>query len=444
MRKGSDKIHRCDSGSVGAAGRAQPRHRPALPLCACADTDLFTFHHAGGRWDLRHREPPEGLAADHPVPAGLAHLRTLWEQRWWLRPSVLLDRLLVERAAFVLAFGEGRAAEVWGRLRFLVDQARAFEEAGGGGLRAFLDWADLQRSDGAGIHEPLLPETDDDAVRIMTIHGAKGLEFPITIVSGMTTKPSGHRNGVSVVWNDDGTPEVRLRKDIGTANHDPRADLEAEMDVYEKLRLLYVACTRARDHLVVAAHHKTGDGSYASTVWTAAQAQPDTWRVLSDEEQRPPVTPAVVAAAPAPQDDREAWLAAREAPLARQRRPRFVSATTIAQEAGVAAVEEERDLDDPASAGDLTGAVDLPIAPRRRGRAGTAICRAVHATLQFIDLGAPVGLDTPGGPPGGAGGSARARRPHRRHGPLRPGLGRRPAGGEVRQPQGDLRRRPCG
>src|SRR5581483_8899403 len=130
---------------------------------------------------------------DHPVPAGLAHLRTLWEQRWWLRPSVLLDRLLVERAAFVLAFGEGRAAEVWGRLRFLVDQARAFEEAGGGGLRAFLDWADLQRSDGAGVYEPLLPETGDDAVRIMTIHGAKGLEFPITIVSGMTTKPANRR-----------------------------------------------------------------------------------------------------------------------------------------------------------------------------------------------------------------------------------------------------------
>ncbi len=37
--------------------------------------------------------------------------------------------------------------------------------------------------------EAVLPETDDDAVRIMTIHAAKGLEFPITIVSGLSTAP---------------------------------------------------------------------------------------------------------------------------------------------------------------------------------------------------------------------------------------------------------------
>jgi ATP-dependent helicase/nuclease subunit A len=393
------------------------------PLYACADTDLFTFHHAGGRWDLRRREPPEGIAADHPVPAALAHLRSLWEQRWWLRPSVLLDRLLEERSAFVLAFGEGRAPEVWGRLRFLVDQARAFEEAGGGGLRAFLDWADLQRSESAGVHEPMLPETDDDAVRIMTIHGAKGLEFPITVVSGMTTKPAGRRGGVSVVWNEDGTPEVRLRKDIGTANHDPRADLEAEMDVHEKLRLLYVACTRARDHLVVAAHHQKEDRSYACTVWKTTQDQPDTWRALPAEDEDGPavmppttaVTPAalpdrpttvaVTATAPAEDehdaslaareadDGREAWLAAREALLAPQRRPRFVSATAIAREAGVGAVDEERDPDDLAGAGGITGDADLPVAPRRRGRAGTAIGRAVHATLQFTDLAASTGLE---------------------------------------------------
>ncbi len=365
------------------------------PLYACADTDLFTWRHAGGRWDLR-RDPPAGVAADHPVAAAFTHLRSLWEQRWWLRPSVLLDRLLAERQAYVLAFAEGRATEVWGRLRFLVDQARAFEEAGGGAVRAFLEWADLQRSDSARVHEPILPETDDDAVRIMTIHGAKGLEFPITILSGLTTKPNVPRNGVSVVWNVDGTPEVRLRKNVGTANHDVRADLEAQMDVHEKLRLLYVACTRARDHLVVAAHHQADDGSYASTVWNKTNVRTDSWR-------RPPegdtaaadiVMPATqgTLSLPAP-DDRDGWLAEREALLAPQRRPRFVSATTIAREAGMAPVDEERDPDDPAGPGGLTDETARPTAPRRRGRAGTAIGRAVHATLQFVDLADPTGVD---------------------------------------------------
>ena len=55
----------------------------------------------------------------------------------------------------------------------------------------FLRWAELQSAEGARVVETVLPETDDDAVRILTIHGAKGLEFPITVLSGMTTRCGG-------------------------------------------------------------------------------------------------------------------------------------------------------------------------------------------------------------------------------------------------------------
>ena len=86
----------------------------------------------------------------------------------------------------------GRPRDLWRRVRFVVDQARAFAEAEGGSLRDFLAWADAAGgSEGARVVETVLPETDDDAVRILTIHGAKGLEFPITIVSGMTTRAAG-------------------------------------------------------------------------------------------------------------------------------------------------------------------------------------------------------------------------------------------------------------
>src|SRR5204862_4480219 len=90
---------------------------------------------AGGRWDLRRPTEDVGVDADHPVPVAMRHLKSLADQRWWLEPSALLDRLLRERNAFVLAFGSRRPREVWRRLRFLVDQARAFEgSAGGGGV----------------------------------------------------------------------------------------------------------------------------------------------------------------------------------------------------------------------------------------------------------------------------------------------------------------------
>ncbi len=245
------------------------------------------------------------------------------------------------------------------------------------------------------VHEPLLPETDDDAVRILTIHGAKGLEFPITMLSGMTTKPGRGRSGPSIVWSDDGLPEVKLRKGLATGNYDPWADVEDEMDEYEKLRLLYVACTRARDHLVVACHHKADDGSYASRIWNLMADLPGTYRSLDDLELAPPSGPAADEPGrpvDTPSDDRHEWRLRRAALLDPQRRSRVVSATAIARSAQLDAVATDNDLDDA----DLDGGAgdgSTALTPRRRGRAGTAVGRAVHATLQVLDLRAPHAID---------------------------------------------------
>ncbi|MCP3913695.1 MAG: UvrD-helicase domain-containing protein [Actinomycetia bacterium] len=374
------------------------------PLYACSDVDLFQHRQAGGRWDLR-RSAPELLPDDHPVSVGLTHLRSLWEDRWWTSPSDLLSRLLVERQAALVAFGDSRPAEVWRRLRFLVDQARSFEEAGGGDLRAFLDWAALQGDDGARVHEPLLPETDDDALRIMTVHGSKGLEFPITILSGMTTQPARARRGPSVEWHE-GRPEVRLSSRAATSAHQHGADFEAEMNVLEKERLLYVAATRARDHLVVACHHRAepteASATYASKLWTFFEGHPYLWRAseitAADIEDEPEAAARVADTAdgtePAPagpDPEREAWITARTALIAPHRQSRAVSATTIARAAtespGPTTVEPDED-DDGA---DLDDTATVPV--RRRGRAGSAIGRAVHATLQVIDLTDPGPLE---------------------------------------------------
>jgi len=222
----------------------------------------------------------------------------------------------------------------------------------------------------------------------MTIHGAKGLEFPITILSGLTTKPAGPRNGVSVMWNDDGWPEIKLRKGVETADHHARADLELEMDTHEKLRLLYVACTRARDHLVVACHHVDGDvDTYAARVWNLMSPLDSLWRTLPDGAAPTPVTIATTATRSPPVDDRAAWQADREALLAPQRQPRVLSATTIARLATATPVADEDADESDSEVGEGSG---MPaVTPRRRGRAGTAVGRAVHATLQFLDLANP-------------------------------------------------------
>ena len=216
------------------------------------------------------------------------------------------------------------------------------------------------------------------------------------------------------------------------------------MDVHEKLRLLYVACTRARDHLVVAVHHQTRTtGPTPAPCGRRPRPSPTPWRRLPAEDEDEPAAAARRRARSRRLCRRTttgtAWLAAREALLAPQRRPavrlghhhrpggrrrrgRRASATPTTP---------------PAPAG-VTGDGDVPVTPRRRGRAGTAIGRAVHATLQFVDLAAPAGRRRAGRPPGRPRGGAGARRHDRRHGPLRPGLRRRPAGGRSRASHKEL------
>ena len=80
----------------------------------------------------------------------------------------------------------------------------------------------------------------------MTVHGAKGLEFPIVIVSGMTTAASGRRSGAQVLFPPGGGCEIRLASELHTDQFELHKPVDEQMNFHEKMRLLYVACTRAR------------------------------------------------------------------------------------------------------------------------------------------------------------------------------------------------------
>jgi len=362
------------------------------PLLACGDDDLFRFKwERKGRWSYV-TDQPDSVPPDDPVLMGLRYLRSLYEDRVWTAPSELLGRIAHDRRALELGFAEGRPRDVWRRLRFVIDQARAWSEATGGNLRQYLHWVSRQTAEGARVTESILPESDDDAVRILTIHGAKGLEFPITIVSGMSTVPQGRRAPAEVVFPEAGGVGYRFGSKVRTDEWVEWAPIDEQMSLHERIRLLYVACTRARDHLVVSVHRKeranpaenpatrtNAELLIAGMGVTVLQDLPDAALPTDALPQPAPQAPAP----PPPFDD---WAAELTAALATASRPTAVAATALTDEG-------EPDAEDEPDPGLQKRPRDLDLPPWLKGRYGTSIGRAVHGVLQTIDLSTGAGLD---------------------------------------------------
>ena len=221
------------------------------------DRQLMEFRHGpAGAEPLRF--PNEfRVFAKQPGVVGDA-LRTLdqFGRRKHERTPAELIAELYDRwrgAAAALSEGQQVARETWRRVRYVVDEARAWSDATGGTLAEYLAWVDRRIDDVDRVE--LSTDEGEDSLRIMTIHAAKGLEFPITIVAGLGAADSSN-SATGLHWHD-GQPLVRLGKLTSAGLADTTA-FERRRERAEEARLLYVAFTRAKDHLVVSMHHKSG------------------------------------------------------------------------------------------------------------------------------------------------------------------------------------------
>jgi ATP-dependent helicase/nuclease subunit A len=153
----------------------------------------------------------------------------------------------------VLAQWDGRRR--YANMRKLARLARSYEELRGRDIEGFVRFVREQEAVGARELEAVAEEEDADAVRLLTIHSAKGLEFKVVIVADAGRD----RNAPSpdeILCLPDGRFGFRVA-DPATGSRRPafgyeqvrKAEREAERA--ERLRLYYVAMTRAIDRLIV-------------------------------------------------------------------------------------------------------------------------------------------------------------------------------------------------
>lgn len=346
-------------------------------LFGCSDVDLWRWRDAGRSWNPFGRWDGDG-----PVADGLHQLRRWSRGRSRRSPSELLDDILDGRRVLEAAVDSPRYRETWRRLRFVVDQARAWSEAERGSLREYLRWAAGQADDAARVSETVLPETDSDAVRITTIHASKGLEFPVVVLAGLASAGSTLRP--PVLWPLAGGCELNLGKGLQTLGYPSADDDEKRIEDGERRRLIYVAATRAQSHLVVSLHRQEGKACPAALVADACDGLPaHRWDAPAPTVPLDPVR----RSSPPPLPPWDDWLATHGVSTAHSRMREAESATDVAHDRATAPLPSivREGLDKLPR--------DLELPPWLKGRYGTPVGRAVHAVLQTIDLS--TGADLP-------------------------------------------------
>ena len=205
---------------------------------------------------LEETDPAEYLPAADAARMGEFVPWFAAERRGMARRSLeeLLERAVTGRDYDTTVLGLRGGVRRMANVRKLLRLAREYEAHEGRDVRGFLDSVELRReTDAIEGDAPVEPE-DLDAVRLMTIHGAKGLEFDTVCVADLGRPGRGDHPDLHV--GADGRVGLRLLtlEGNGAVKALDYEDLQAQRDAAdaaEEHRVFYVAMTRARERLIV-------------------------------------------------------------------------------------------------------------------------------------------------------------------------------------------------
>ena len=223
------------------------------PIFGLTDDQLYQYITLqGAYWST-----DGGAIGDGPVANALNSIFEMRKISGLTRPSQVLKLILEKQKIF-----EGLVSDKNGKfessaLRMLLTHAYNWENQGNVGLLDYLGALEVLMDEKSRITLPLPAEINSDAVQIMTIHAAKGLEFPITVVAGMASQKK--KTSETLLISKSGQIEFNLGNSpagnaIQSSGYSSLANGEIKREQkQEENRLMYVAMTRAQDHLIVSA-----------------------------------------------------------------------------------------------------------------------------------------------------------------------------------------------
>jgi ATP-dependent helicase/nuclease subunit A len=176
-------------------------------------------------------------------------------------PADLLNRALADTdyIPFVLSLPNGKQRKA--NLEKLANRALQFASFSSfqtTSLSRFVEYIEMLLDRGADW-APAVPETSaENAVRIMSIHKSKGLEFPVVFLAELSTQFNTKDSSSDCLVDDSETIGIRIveptaRIKLSSIAHQVIAEKKTALTLAEEMRLLYVAVTRAREKLILTA-----------------------------------------------------------------------------------------------------------------------------------------------------------------------------------------------
>ncbi|HRQ61784.1 MAG TPA: UvrD-helicase domain-containing protein, partial [Alphaproteobacteria bacterium] len=222
------------------------------PLIGMDEEALFTLAY-GRRASLWAAIPPGNLKDYLQTLIGAARA-----QGPYAFLSTLLNRPCPASARSGLAAMQARLGlHALEPIEALLEAALEFERSSPASLQLFVDWQSRQAREIKREMEAADDESDQGAVRIMTVHGSKGLQAPIVFLPDTvrTAKSSPNQSARRLLWPHQSGNTLPLwspRKDTDSSLFEQGMDHLESLEDAEYRRLFYVAMTRAEDRLYIA------------------------------------------------------------------------------------------------------------------------------------------------------------------------------------------------
>ncbi|MES2781242.1 MAG: double-strand break repair helicase AddA [Pseudomonadota bacterium] len=215
------------------------------PIIGWSQDDLLQYGYVGDRkgslWQ-HIRDRPE-------LAEQIAPLRDMLAMADFTTVYHFLEQILSGPIGARRKFTARLGSEVLVPIEEMLNSVLQFEQQQGGGLQKFIAWFD--RGDTEIKREG---DSSSKEVRIMTVHGAKGLQAPVVILADVTSDPTKKPDQSVELLMDEGhrTPLLPIRKSEQSGRLLDIIDMQKKRELEEHKRLLYVAITRAEERLIMA------------------------------------------------------------------------------------------------------------------------------------------------------------------------------------------------